>query len=154
MKERGIKVHVTSVGDRHILEALGANGWSFGGEQSGHLIFSDLATTGDGLLSALQVLQVMRRTGRGLAELADGAMNRFPQVLRNVKVSAKVSDPTGPIAAEIAAAEQELGDDGRVLIRASGTEPVIRVMVEAATAEQAEATCDQLCRVVETAFAS
>lgn len=152
MEAQGINVQVTSVGDRHILEALSANQWSFGGEQSGHLIFRDIAVTGDGFLSAVQVLDVLARTGRPLAELADDAMTSFPQVLRNVRVAERVADPAGPIAAEIAAAEAELGGDGRILIRASGTEPVIRVMVEAATEADANRVCDSLCATVAERF--
>lgn len=148
MEAAGVTVEVTAVGDRHILEALSTNGWSFGGEQSGHLIFRDLAVTGDGFLSAVQLLAVLADTGRSLAELADEAMTSFPQVLRNVRVAERVADPTAAIAAEIAAAEAELGGDGRVLIRASGTEPVIRVMVEAATDGDAERICSQLCDAV------
>ena len=148
MEAAGVRVEVTPVGDRHILEALSANGWSFGGEQSGHLIFRDLAVTGDGFLSAVQLLSVLAETGQPLAELADAAMTSFPQVLRNVRIAERVADPTAAIAADIAAAEAELGDAGRVLIRASGTEPVIRVMVEAATDADAERICDQLCEAV------
>jgi len=152
MQSQGIAVHVTPVGDRHILDALDINGWSFGGEQSGHLIFGDLAHTGDGFLSGLQLIDVMARSGRSLAELADDAMTSFPQILRNVRVGERVSDPATGIAAEIAAAEQELGADGRVLIRASGTEPVIRVMVEAAQQSTADRICDQLCQAVTDRF--
>ncbi len=148
MEAAGVTVEVTAVGDRHILEALSTNGWSFGGEQSGHLIFRDLAVTGDGFLSAVQLLTVLADTGRSLAELSDEAMTSFPQVLRNVRVAERVADPTAAIADDIAVAEAELGDDGRVLIRASGTEPVIRVMVEAATDGDAERICSQLCDAV------
>ncbi len=152
MEAAGITVNVTPVGDRHILEALSSNEWSFGGEQSGHLIFRDLAVTGDGFLSAVQLLNVLAATGQPLAELADQAMTSFPQVLRNVRVAERVADPTVAIAAEIAAAEATLGDAGRVLIRASGTEPLIRVMVEAATDADAERICDQLCDAVVAHF--
>ncbi len=148
MEAAGVTVEVTGVGDRHILEALSTNGWSFGGEQSGHLIFRDLAVTGDGFLSAVQLLTVLADTGRSLAELSDEAMTSFPQVLRNVRVAERVADPTAAIADEIAAVEAELGSNGRVLIRASGTEPVIRVMVEAATDGDAERICSQLCDAV------
>ena len=148
MEAAGVTVEVTPVGDRHILDALSVNGWSFGGEQSGHLIFRDLAVTGDGFLSAVQLLSVLADTGTPLAELADAAMTSFPQVLRNVRIAERVADPTVAIADDIAAAEAELGDHGRVLIRASGTEPVIRVMVEAATDADAERICAQLCEAV------
>lgn len=154
MKAAGVTVEVTPVGDRHILEALSGNGWSFGGEQSGHLIFRDLAVTGDGFLSAVQLLNVLVDTGLPLAELADAAMTSFPQVLRSVRIAERVADPTAAIAADIAAAEAELGDEGRILIRASGTEPVIRVMVEAATDADATRICDQLCEAVSAQHGS
>lgn len=152
MADAGIAVHVTPVGDRHILEALTTNRWSFGGEQSGHLIFGDLATTGDGFLSALQVMSIVKSSGRDLADLADNAMTTFPQVLRNVRVAERVTDPVSRLAVEIEAAETKLGDMGRVLIRASGTEPVIRVMVEAADSQVADSVCASLCEAVEAKF--
>ncbi|HVF73515.1 MAG TPA: phosphoglucosamine mutase [Acidimicrobiales bacterium] len=152
MAERGIRVHETQVGDRYVLEALDANGWSLGGEQSGHVIFRDLATTGDGILTGLQVADLVLRSGRRLAELADAAMTRLPQVLRNVRVA----DRDGLALAhelwdEVAEVEAELGDHGRVLLRPSGTEPVVRVMVEAPTAEQAEAAARRLSDAVARA---
>ena len=148
MAEHGIKVLEVPVGDRHVLEAMAAGGYTLGGEQSGHVIFRDQATTGDGLLTAVQLLGVVARSGRSLAELADAAMTRLPQVLRNVRVATKGTDVRGPLAADIAAAEAELGDHGRVLIRGSGTEPLVRVMVEAPTAEQAESVADRLAQRV------
>jgi phosphoglucosamine mutase len=149
MAEHGIDVLEVPVGDRYVLEALAAGALSLGGEQSGHVVFADLATTGDGLLTAVQLLDIVSRSGRSLAELADAAMTRLPQVLRNVRVAAKGMDVTDAVAADIAAVEAELGDHGRVLIRGSGTEPLVRVMVEAPTHEQAEAAADRLVRVVE-----
>ncbi len=145
MADHGITVVETKVGDRYVLDALEEGGWTLGGEQSGHVIFRDLATTGDGVLSGLQVLDVMARTGRALAELAE-VMTRLPQVLRNVAVA----DRAGLAGAEAFWSELEavrlrLGTDGRVLVRPSGTEPVVRVMVEALTAEAAEAACSELC---------
>ena len=148
MAEHGIKVHEVPVGDRHVLEAMAASGYALGGEQSGHVIFRDQATTGDGLLTAVQLLDVVARTGRPLGDLADTAMTRLPQVLRNVRVATKGTDVSGALAAPIAAAEAELGDHGRVLVRASGTEPLVRVMVEAPTAEQAEALAERLAGLV------
>lgn len=148
MAEHGIKVLEVPVGDRHVLEAMAAGGYTIGGEQSGHVIFRDQSTTGDGLLTAVQLLGVVARSGRSLAELADAAMTRLPQVLRNVRVATKGTDVRGPLAADIAAAEAELGDHGRVLIRGSGTEPLVRVMVEAPTAEQAESVADRLAQRV------
>jgi phosphoglucosamine mutase len=149
MAERGISVVDTQVGDRYVLEALDAGGFALGGEQSGHVIFRQLATTGDGLLTAVQVLDVMVRAGRGLAELADAAMTRLPQVLRNVRVAQRDPALVDRLAAEIAAVEAELGDKGRVLVRPSGTEPLVRVMVEALTEEQAEAATSRLITAVE-----
>ncbi|MCL2393622.1 MAG: phosphoglucosamine mutase [Acidimicrobiaceae bacterium] len=149
MAERGIAVHQTPVGDRYVLEALDRGGWSLGGEQSGHVIFRDLATTGDGLLSGLQVLDVMARSGRTLADLAGSAMERLPQVLRNVKVTDRSAlDDAAGVWDEVRAVEAQLGSDGRVLLRPSGTEPVIRVMVEARTEESASVAADRLVAAV------
>ncbi len=149
MAEHGIKVLEVPVGDRYVLEALADEGLTLGGEQSGHVVFADLATTGDGLLTAVQLLDVVRRSGRSLGELADAAMTRLPQVLRNVRVTDKGMDVNAALADDIAAVETELGDHGRVLIRGSGTEPLVRVMVEAPTADQAEAAANRLVTAVE-----
>jgi phosphoglucosamine mutase len=149
MAEHGIDVLEVPVGDRYVLEALAERGLSLGGEQSGHVVFADLATTGDGLLTAVQLLDVVARTGRPLAELADAAMTRLPQVLHNVRVASKGMDVSAALAGDVAAVEAELGDHGRVLIRGSGTEPLVRVMVEAPTHEQAEAAAGRLVSVVE-----
>lgn len=148
MVEHGINVLQVPVGDRYVLEALDDGGLSLGGEQSGHVIFTDRATTGDGLLTAVQLLDVVARSGRPLANLADAAMTRLPQVLRNVRVARGVTEVVAALADEVAKVEAELGDHGRVLIRASGTEPLVRVMVEAPTAEQAEASADRLAAAV------
>jgi phosphoglucosamine mutase len=153
MQEHGVKVIETDVGDRHVLEAMEAGGWALGGEQSGHVIFRDLATTGDGLLTGLQLLDVVARTGRSLADLAAATMTRLPQVLVNVAVAERRPDITDLVATELAAAETELGDRGRVLIRASGTEPLVRVMVEASTHDQAQAVADRLAEAVGDASA-
>lgn len=150
MAEHGIEVVETQVGDRYVLEALEEGGWSLGGEQSGHVIFRDLATTGDGLLTGLQLLDVVVRSGRSLADLAPAAMQRFPQVLRNVRVASREGLASATeLWDEVAAVEQRLGSQGRVVLRPSGTEPVVRVMVEAATQEQAEAETAHLAAVVE-----
>ena len=154
MAERGIEVVETAVGDRYVLEALDGGGLTLGGEQSGHVIFRDLATTGDGLLTALKVLDVVRRTGSTLAGLSDGAMTQLPQVLKNVRVSGKASVVVDAVAADVAAVEAELGATGRVLLRPSGTEPLVRVMVEAPTAEQANGAADRLVAAVEAAAGS
>jgi phosphoglucosamine mutase len=152
MAQHGIEIVETAVGDRYVLEQLEEGGWTLGGEQSGHVIFRDLATTGDGVLTGIQVLDVMARSGKALAELAS-VMNRLPQVLRNVVVNGVVSlDGADSVWAEVRKAEERLDGGGRVLVRPSGTEPVVRVMVEALTLEDAESTCDMLCTVVQTAL--
>jgi phosphoglucosamine mutase len=149
----GIRVVDANVGDRYVLEALEHNGWTLGGEQSGHVIFRDLATTGDGVLTGVQVLDVMARTGRALADLA-AVMTRRPQVLRNVRVASRQLDGADALWAEVRAVEERLGDNGRVLIRPSGTEAVVRVMVEAATVSDAEAACDALAEAVVRSLGS
>jgi len=153
MRAAGIAVHETPVGDRAVLEALAAGHWSLGGEQSGHVIFSDLATTGDGMLTGLQLLEVMARRGRPLAELAASSMTRLPQVLRSVRV-ARPSQLEGAAALwdAVRDVEAELAGQGRVLLRASGTEPVVRVMVEAATEEHAARAADRLADLVARAL--
>jgi len=148
MRDAGIKVVQTKVGDRYVLEAMLADGYVLGGEQSGHVIMSDHATTGDGILTALHVLDRMARQQQSLAELA-GVMSRLPQVLVNVPdVDKSRADEDAVLAAAVAEAEFELGDGGRVLLRPSGTEPLVRVMVEAGDAEQAAAIADRLADVV------
>jgi phosphoglucosamine mutase len=146
MDDHDVRVVETPVGDRHVLEALEGGGWSLGGEQSGHVIFRDLATTGDGLLTGIQVLDAVRRSGRPLADLAS-VMQALPQVLRNVPVTTRGLDVGAALADQVAAEEARLGR-GRVLLRPSGTEPVVRVMVEAGTTEQAEAAADRLATAV------
>ncbi len=148
MAKHGITVLEVPVGDRHVLQALAEGHLALGGEQSGHVIFADRSTTGDGLLTAVQLLDVVARSGQPLAALADNAMTRLPQVLRNVKVAAGVTDARAALAGEIAVVEAELGDHGRVLMRPSGTEPLVRVMVEAPTLEQATAAADRLAAAV------
>jgi phosphoglucosamine mutase len=151
MNERGIAVMETPVGDRFVLDALATGGHSLGGEQSGHIIFPELATTGDGLLTAVQLLDVMKRGGNTLAELAS-VMTRLPQVLCNVRVASMLAeDLDDRIAADVASARAELGDHGRVLVRRSGTEPLVRVMVEAPTAEKADAVAKRLAEAVTAA---
>ena len=153
MREAGIDVVETGVGDRYVLEALAAGGYSLGGEQSGHVIFADHATTGDGLLSAVALLDVVRRRGRPLSEIAADAMTSLPQVLVNVRVAATVPNVVDRLADEIAEAESRLGDTGRVLVRASGTEPLVRVMVEAPDADTARSVADGLADVARERFA-
>lgn len=150
MADRGISVHETKVGDRHVLEALERDGLSLGGEQSGHIIFRRLATTGDGVLTGVQLMDLLERSGRSLREAAKTAMVRLPQEL----VSVPVSDPqaleaAGPVWDEVAKVAAELGEGGRVLLRPSGTEPVVRVMVEAPTEDDARGAARRLSAVVE-----
>lgn len=153
MSERGIRVLQTAVGDRYVLEEMTRGRYSLGGEQSGHLIMSDYATTGDGLLTGLHLVAEMARTGKSLAELAS-IMTVFPQVLVNVRDvdrSRASSDPV--VVAAVAAASAALGDTGRVLLRPSGTEPLVRVMVEAADEQTARRHADELADVVREALA-
>jgi phosphoglucosamine mutase len=154
MRAAGIQVVETSVGDRYVLEALAAGGFSLGGEQSGHVIFADHATTGDGILTAVALLDAVQRAGRPLAEIARDAMTSLPQLLVNVRVAHRMPDVAERLADEIDAAQRALGDTGRILVRASGTEPLVRVMVEAPTHGQAEEVAAQLAdaaqRLAET----
>ncbi|PLS76032.1 MAG: phosphoglucosamine mutase [Actinobacteria bacterium] len=152
MAAAGVKVEETAVGDRYVLEALERGGWSLGGEQSGHIIFADLATTGDGILTGLQLLDLVARSPRTLAELAAAAMERMPQVLRNVAVpTGRTAEVMALVRPSVEAAEAELGEAGRVLVRPSGTEPLVRVMVEAATEELAEDVASRVAVEVERA---
>jgi phosphoglucosamine mutase len=152
MAAGGIEVLRTKVGDRYLLEEMKAGGYDLGGEQSGHVIMLDHATTGDGLLAAIQVIAEMVRRGRSLAELA-GVMTKFPQVLVNVPDVDKTRSDTDPqVAAAVAAAADELGNSGRVLLRPSGTESLVRVMVEAGTEAQARSVAERLASVVATAL--
>ncbi len=153
MRDAGIRVVTTDVGDRYVLEALGAHGLALGGEQSGHVIFADHASTGDGMLTAVVLVDIVARSGRSLAALAEAAMTSLPQVLVNVAVAERVPDAAALLADDVATAERELGGEGRVLVRASGTEPLVRVMVEAPTAELANAVADGLAAVVRRRFA-
>ena len=148
MRAEGVGVRQTKVGDRYVLEAMKAHSYTLGGEQSGHVIMSRHATTGDGILTALHVIARMAEQGRSLADLA-GVMNRLPQVLVNVPgVDKARADEDAVLAAAVAEAEFELGDGGRVLLRPSGTEPLVRVMVEAGSAEQAASVAERLAEVV------
>ena len=148
MDAQGIEVVETPVGDRHVLEALARTSSSLGGEQSGHIVFADRATTGDGVLSGVQLVDLVGRSQTPLSVLADGVMERLPQVLRNVRLEHRRDDIADAIAGEIAEVEQSLGARGRVLIRLSGTEPLVRVMVEAPTLEQAETAANNLAAAV------
>ena len=153
MRGAGVGVRQTKVGDRYVLEAMKAGGYTLGGEQSGHVIMGHHATTGDGVLAALHVLERMAATGSSLAELA-GVMSRLPQVLVNVPgVDKARADEDTVLAAAVAEAEAELGEEGRVLLRPSGTEPLVRVMVEAPTAETASDVAERLATVVRERLA-
>jgi len=155
MAEAGVHLETTAVGDRYVLDRMEEGGYALGGEQSGHVILGRLATTGDGLLSALQVLDVMHRTGRPLAELA-GVVQRLPQVLVNVRVAGSAKEALAgseAVRAAVAVVEDELGDHGRVLLRPSGTEPLVRVMVEAPTDALAREAAARIVKVVESTLA-
>ncbi len=147
MTAAGVTVRQTAVGDRYVLEDMRAGGYTLGGEQSGHVIMREHATTGDGLLTALHVMQRMVVTGQSLRDLA-GVMTRLPQVLVNVAGVDKDRCDDEVLLAAVGEAEAELGAAGRVLLRPSGTEPLVRVMVEAPTGEQAQSVADRLADVV------
>jgi phosphoglucosamine mutase len=148
MRAAGIAVQTTAVGDRYVLEALRDRNLSLGGEQSGHLVFLDHATTGDGVLTGLRLLSRMAETGASLGELAS-VLTRLPQTLVNVPVRDRIAVvESDEVADAVNAAEDELGDSGRVLLRPSGTEQLVRVMVEAPSQEQADAVADRLAKVV------
>ena len=161
MAAKGITVVTTAVGDRSVLEAIDEGGFSLGGEQSGHVIFREQATTGDGLLTGLLLADlIVRGSGRSeghsapipFSEIASAAMTSLPQVLINVALPVVPEDFRSELAAEIAAVESRLAHGGRLLIRASGTEPMVRVMVEAPTMEQATAEAEQLADLISARF--
>lgn len=153
MREHGINLVETGVGDRYVLEAMRAGDYNLGGEQSGHVIMADHATTGDGVLTGLQIASRMAATGKSLKELAD-VVTVLPQVLINVRGVDKHAAATNPaVRAAVSEVEGELGETGRVLLRPSGTEPVVRVMVEAAERDQAESVARHLAQVVQTELA-
>ncbi|KQR21400.1 MULTISPECIES: phosphoglucosamine mutase [Microbacterium] len=152
MADHGIRVLQTGVGDRYVLEAMNEGGYSLGGEQSGHVIMSDFATTGDGLLTGLHIVAEMARQGKTLAELAS-LMTVYPQVLVNVRGVDRDGVTDEGVQEAVTASIADLGDSGRVLLRASGTEPLVRVMVEAASEEVARAHADRLADVVRERLA-
>lgn len=150
MKDAGIEMIETKVGDRYVLEQIREGGFTLGGEQSGHIIFSRFATTGDGILTGLMIASEVKRTGKSLQELA-AQMTTYPQVLINIKgVDKSRVDSDQGLQEIVREAEAELGDTGRVLLRASGTENLVRVMVEAADEGTAHSWADRISRVVET----
>jgi phosphoglucosamine mutase len=153
MEAHGISMLQTKVGDRYVLETLNAGGYSLGGEQSGHVIMTDFATTGDGVLTGLHLLAEMARSGKSLAELAE-VMTVYPQVMVNVKgVAHHRLNGDETIAAAVGLAEGRLGADGRVVLRPSGTEPLVRVMVEASDRGLADEIAQTLADVVRKQLA-
>jgi phosphoglucosamine mutase len=152
MEKHGIEIIETQVGDRYVLEAMRAGGYTLGGEQSGHIIFSQYATTGDGVLTGLQLAATMVQSGKSLAELAE-QMPLYPQVLINVPDVDKTRVDDHEIQKLVNQAVNELGNEGRVLLRASGTEALVRVMVEAADQGTAQSWAERIARMVETRLA-
>ena len=150
-EENDIHFISTKVGDRYVLEEMLLGEFSFGGEQSGHIIFRDFATTGDGQLTAVQLLSIVKRSGKKLSELAS-VMKKYPQVTLNVKVSPKGKSAfytDKEIAAKIDDAKKMLGKDGRIVVRPSGTEPLIRVMVEGMDTEKIERIVSDVAEVIK-----
>lgn len=153
MEELGIEVVETAVGDRYVLEAMRKRALNLGGEQSGHVISLDHATTGDGILTAVRLLASLRSSGASLRDLAT-VMTRLPQVLINVRgVDRAGLEGAGPVWEAVAAVEHELGDNGRVLVRPSGTEPIVRVMVEAGESDAAQHAANRIADVVRDTLA-
>lgn len=145
----GLKDVITQVGDRYVVEEMRKNGYNFGGEQSGHMVFLDFNTTGDGMLSGIQLLNIMKETGKKLSELAS-EVAIYPQKLVNLRVTDKNKALTDPeVLAVIEEVENEMGDSGRVLVRPSGTEPLLRIMAEAPTDELVETYVDKIAQVVK-----
>jgi phosphoglucosamine mutase len=149
MKQSGIRLIEAKVGDRYVLEELNAGGLALGGEQSGHIVMPAFATTGDGVLTGLHLMAQLAASGKSLADLAS-VVHKLPQVLINVRVRDREAGAKAPaVLAAVAAAEAELGETGRVLLRPSGTEPLVRVMVEAGTEEQARAVAERIADEVK-----
>ncbi len=149
MEAHGMTSVKTKVGDRYVVEQMLADGYNLGGEQSGHIVFLDFNTTGDGMLTSLQLLHIMKETGKKLSELVADVQD-YPQELVNVKVADKKAALNNPaIKAIIDTVEKEMSGDGRVLVRPSGTEPLLRVMAEAPTKEAVKAYVDRIATVVK-----
>ncbi len=149
LREEGLQFVRTRVGDRYVKERMEAEGWHLGGESSGHIICADVTTTGDGIVAALQVLAALRASGQDLASFRSG-MKKYPQTMINIGVGGKVSlEDNAEVAAAVAAVEARLGSRGRVLLRPSGTEPKVRVMVEGEDEVQVQALCSELAEAVE-----
>ena len=150
LRSLGIELHRASVGDRYVMELMREQGALIGGEPSGHIICLDRTTTGDGIVSALQVLHALARTGRTLDEARRG-MSKYPQVMRNVPLTNRIDlDSNGALQDAVAAAEADLGTDGRVLLRLSGTEPLVRIMVEGASRSNVEVHADRIAKAVSS----
>jgi phosphoglucosamine mutase len=148
-RKAGGKIIKTDVGDRYVVEAMRKGGYNLGGEQSGHMIFLDYSTTGDGILSALQLLAIMRRDEKALSELSE-IMIPLPQVLCNTRVREKMDIYSiNDIAAKIKNVEEKLGEEGRVLIRYSGTEPLLRVMIEGQDKYEITTWANEICELVK-----
>ena len=148
LDEKGIGYAKTAVGDKYVYEYMVQNGCRVGGEQSGHIIVSQYATTGDGILTSLKIMEVMRAKKRTLSQLCEG-LTIYPQVLKNVRVHSKPeAQNDAAVQAAVAAVAEALGDTGRILVRESGTEPVIRVMVEAPTKDQCQKYVDSVVDVI------
>ena len=149
MEAHGMKSVKTKVGDRYVVEEMNKNGYNLGGEQSGHIVFLDFVTTGDGMLTSLQLMSIMKETGKKLSELAD-EVTKYPQSLVNVTVKDKkhAMDPQ-PVKDIITEVEKEMHGDGRILVRPSGTEPLLRVMVEAPTQKESNEYAQRIANVVE-----
>jgi phosphoglucosamine mutase len=155
MRAAGVNVETVGVGDRNVLEALDSHGWALGGEQSGHIVFRSLATTGDGVLSGLLLADLITRKGGRLEDMAAGALERFPQVLRNVAVQDRDGlKEAKAVWGEVQKVEAELGGGGRVLLRPSGTEPLVRVMVEAPSLAEAEAAAERIVAALHATLGS
>lgn len=158
MEEAGIDVVTSPVGDRSVLEAMSHHGLVLGGEQSGHIIHRDLATTGDGLLAAVELARLYRQRhnedGQPFSVMAQEVLQWFPQVLLNVAVATPGLDPASDLADVIASEQAALGRSGRILVRASGTEPVVRVMVEADSKDRAEQIAQRLVTLVHERYSS
>lgn len=148
LKERGVELVRAKVGDRYVLEELEKRNWLLGGEGSGHLLALDKHTTGDGIISALQVLQAVQRSGKTIAQILEG-LTLFPQELINIRLKPGQVWATPALEAMVKSVEAELGQTGRVLIRPSGTEPLVRVMVEARDAAQAKSCAQRMVDVIK-----
>jgi phosphoglucosamine mutase len=151
LKKQGIEFMRAKVGDRHVLEMLKKNGGMLGGEASGHIIVLDKTTTGDGIIAAIQVLSAVRASGRALKELAD-EITLLPSIQKKVRVEKRFDPMEVPaLSAEVARIEGALGEGGRIVLRASGTEPVIRILVEARDKSVAESAANELASAVSAA---